>query len=261
MRIALESDKDEEKYLKILRDKTILDCKVLDRQRWIIKRNIQKGLLPNFCEGGVELDKCYSTIGILGVVEVMEYFGYIDTDEFGNISYSEDGIRFAKKIFDVLNDVKDNFYSTYGDKTWYPDRDNILEEFSFNIESVPAERAAVILCQKDNLLFERDTDKFIYSNQWIPLTTPATIDEKLKLSSILDKECSGGQILHCNLESPFPNTDVAWDMLNKIAISDVIYFAFNAVINECKDHHAFIGTDYCPICGKPVMDTWTRVVG
>jgi ribonucleoside-triphosphate reductase len=65
MRIALESDKDEEKYLKILRDKTILDCKVLDRQRWIIKRNIQKGLLPNFCEGGVELDKCYSTIGKL----------------------------------------------------------------------------------------------------------------------------------------------------------------------------------------------------
>jgi anaerobic ribonucleoside-triphosphate reductase len=50
-------------------------------------------------------------------------------------------------------------------------------------------------------------------------------------------------------------------MLNKIAISDVIYFAFNAVINECKDHHAFIGTDYCPICGKPVMDTWSRVVG
>jgi anaerobic ribonucleoside-triphosphate reductase len=50
-------------------------------------------------------------------------------------------------------------------------------------------------------------------------------------------------------------------MLNKIAISDVIYFAFNAIINECKDHHAFIGTDYCPICGKPVMDTWSRVVG
>ena len=65
MRIALESDRDEEEYLKILRDRTLLDCKVLDRQRWIIKRNIQKGLLPNYCDGGVEMSKQYSTIGKL----------------------------------------------------------------------------------------------------------------------------------------------------------------------------------------------------
>ena len=261
MRIALESDKDEEKYLKILRDKTILNCKVLDRQRWIIKRNIQKGLLPNYCNGGVELDKQYSTIGILGCWEVIEYFGYITEDEFGNKYYTEEGIKFAKKIFDTLNDVKDNFYDEFGDEYWYPDKENILERFSFNIESVPAERAAVILCQKDNLLYERDTDKFIYSNQWIPLMEKCTIDEKLKLSSILDAECSGGSISHIGLESPFPNTDVAWDMLNKIAISDVIYFAFNAIINECKNHHVFIGTDHCPTCGEPTSDTWSRIVG
>ena len=171
MRIALMSEKDEEKYLQILREKTLLDCKVLDRQRWIIKRNIQKGLLPNYCEGGVEMDKQYSSIGILSLFETIEYFGYVQRDEFGNLSYTEEGIKFAKKIFNVLNEVKDNFYDKYGDEYWYPDRENILERFSFNIESVPAERAAVILCQKDNLLFERDTDKFIYSNQWISLST------------------------------------------------------------------------------------------
>ena len=55
--------------------------------------------------------------------------------------------------------------------------------------------------------------------------------------------------------------DVAWDMLNKIAISDVIYFAFNAVINECENHHVFIGYSHCPICNSPIIDTWTRVVG
>ena len=156
MRIALMSEKDEEKYLQILREKTLLDCKVLDRQRWIIKRNIQKGLLPNYCEGGVEMDKQYSSIGILSLFETIEYFGYVQRDEFGNLSYTEEGIKFAKKIFNVLNEVKDNFYDKYGDEYWYPDRENILERFSFNIESVPAERAAVILCQKDNLLYELD---------------------------------------------------------------------------------------------------------
>ena len=54
-----------------------------------------------------------------------------------------------------------------------------------------AERCAVILCQKDNLIYEKDK-KFIYSNQWIPLSEKCTIQEKLRLSSILDVLCSGG---------------------------------------------------------------------
>lgn len=170
--------------------------------------------------------------------------GYTKTDEFGYISYTDEGIAFASKIFEVLNEVKDNFTDAY----------------SFNIESVPAERAAVILCQKDNVLYDHN-DKFIYSNQWIPLSAKCTIQEKLRLSSILDEKCSGGSIAHINLESNFPNTETAWKMLNKIAQAGVIYFAFNTRINECKNHHGFVGTDHCPVCGEPVFDTYQRIVG
>lgn len=169
---------------------------------------------------------------------------YTKTDEFGYISYTDEGIAFASKIFEVLNEVKDNFTDAY----------------SFNIESVPAERAAVILCQKDNVLYDHN-DKFIYSNQWIPLSAKCTIQEKLRLSSILDEKCSGGSIAHINLESNFPNTETAWKMLNKIAQAGVIYFAFNTRINECKNHHGFVGTDHCPVCGEPVFDTYQRIVG
>lgn len=244
MRIALESEYDKDKYISILKDRTILCCKVLDIVRHIIKRNIEKGLLPNYCDGGVELDKQYCTIGILGLYEVIESFGLTKTDEFGYIYYTDEGIEFASRIFEVLNEVKDNF----------------TNEYSFNIESVPAERAAVILCQKDNLLYDLDT-KFIYSNQWIPLTEKCTIDEKLRLCSILDEKCSGGSIAHINLESNFPNTDMAWDMLNRIALKNVVYFAYNTRINECKNHHGFIKTNICPKCGEPVYDTYQRVVG
>lgn len=244
MRIAYETECDEKKYLKILRKRTELCCKVLDVIRHIIKRNVEKGLLPNYVDGGIEMDKQYSTVGILGLFEVIEAFGYTIKDEFGNIYYTDQGIEFASKIFEVLNDVKDNF----------------TDEYSFNVESVPAERAAVILCQKDNLLYEKN-DKFIYSNQWIPLSEKCTIQEKLRLSSILDIKCSGGSIAHINLEQNFPNTDVAWDMLNKIAESGVIYFAFNTRINECDNHHGFVGTDVCPECGHGVYDTYQRIVG
>ena len=244
MRIAYESECDEKKYLALLKKRTLLCCKTLDIIRHIIQRNIEKGLLPNYCDGGIEIDKQYCTIGILGLYEVIEAFGYTSKDEFGNVSYTDLGIEFASKIFEVLNDVKDSF----------------TDEYSFNIESVPAERAAVILCQKDNKLYEKN-EKFIYSNQWIPLSEKCTINEKLRLSSILDAKCSGGSISHINLEKNFPNTDVAWDMLNKIAQDGVIYFAFNTRINECKNHHGFVGTDICPICGGGVTDTYQRIVG
>lgn len=244
VRIAYEAEGDEEKYLEILKKRALLCCKVLDVVRHIIKRNIEKGLLPNYCEGGIELEKQYATLGILGLFETVEAFGHTVRDEFGNVSYTDEGIALADQIFKVLNDVKDTF----------------PKDYSFNIESVPAERAAVILCQKDNLLYEKN-EKFIYSNQWIPLSEKCTIQEKLRLSSILDEKCSGGAIAHINLEQNFPNTEVAWKMLNYIASQGVFYFAFNTRINECKNHHGFVGTDTCPVCGEPVYDTYQRIVG
>ena len=244
MRIALETECDEKKYLALLKKRAVLCCKTLDSVRHIIKRNVEKGLLPNYQDGAVEMDKQYCTMGILGLYEVIEAFGYTTKDEFGYTSYTDEGINFACKIFEVLNEVKDTF----------------TDEYSFNIESVPAERAAVILCQKDNQLYDLD-EKFIYSNQWIPLSEKCTIKEKLRLSAILDEKCSGGSIAHINLEANFPNTDVAWNMLNTIAQSGVIYFAFNTRINECKNHHGFVGTDICPTCGEPVYDTYQRIVG
>lgn len=235
---------NENMYLNILRKRTSLCCKVLDRIRHIIQRNIEKGLLPNYCDGGIEMNKQYSTIGILGVYETMQKFGYISTDEFGNKFYTDEAINFTSKIFDVLNDVKDNF----------------TEDYSFNVESVPAERAAVNLCAKDNVLFGK-SDDFIYSNQWIPLTEKCTINEKIRTSAILDNKCSGGAIAHINIDNNFPNTDMAWEMLNHIAAQGVIYFCYNTKINVCADRHGFVGTDICPECGQPTADTYQRVVG
>lgn len=64
MRIYYEAGADEEKYLQLLKKRVILCCKVLDRIRHIIKRNIEKGLLPNYCDGGIELEKQYVTVGM-----------------------------------------------------------------------------------------------------------------------------------------------------------------------------------------------------
>lgn len=240
----LGEEVSEKKYLNLLKKRTTLCCKVLDRVRHIVGRNIEKGLLPNYCSGGIEMDKQYCTVGILGLYETMEKFGYIKTDEFGNKFYTEKGMEFSGKIFDVLNETKDSF----------------TDEYSFNIESVPAEQAAVKLCAKDNILFDVH-ENFIYSNQWIPLTERCTINEKIRTSAILDNKCSGGAIAHINIDNNFPNTDMAWEMLNYIANQGVIYFCYNTKINVCKNHHGFVDADICPECGEHACDTYQRVVG
>lgn len=244
VRIAYESEFDKKKYLKILRQRTLLDCKALYSMRHILKRNIEKGLLPNYQEGAVELDKQFCTIGGIGMYEVMDLFGLINTDEFGYKSYSDEAVEFATQILDVMNDVKDNFEC----------------DFTFNIEMIPAENCAGVICQADNLLFEQNK-YFIYSNQWIPLMEKCTIQEKCRLGSLFDSKCGGGCIAHINIENRFANEESAWDMLNYVAAMNVIYFAFTTKISTCKNKHAFISEKTCPQCGEPIADTYARVVG
>lgn len=243
-RIAYESKLNKKKYLEILRERVLLDCKALTSMRHIMKRNIEKGLLPNYQDGAVELDKQFCTIGGIGMYETMDMFGLINTDELGYKSYSDEAVEFTTQILDTMNEVKDNFEC----------------DFSFNIEMIPAENCAGIMATANNLLFE-DNRYWILSNQWIPLMEKCTIQEKCRLGSLFDKKCGGGCIAHIDIENRFPNEETAWDMLNYVASQGVIYFAFTTKISVCEDKHAFIGTKECPNCGKPVADTYARVVG
>ena len=236
--------KAKQRYLDILKERVELDCKALYSMRGILKKNIERGLLPNYQDGAVELSKQFCTIGAIGMYEVMDLFGFINTDEFGYKSYSDEAVEFATQILDTINEIKDSFEC----------------DFTFNLEFVPAENAAGVICTADNLLFEQDK-YYIYSNQWIPLKERCTIKEKCRLGNLFDKKCGGGTIAHINIENRFATKEEAWEMLNYVADSGVIYFAFNPKISVCKNKHAFSGVKECPICGEPIADTYTRVVG
>lgn len=245
-RIAYET-RTQDEYIEELSEKTALCCKVLDVIRHIIMRNVEKGLLPNYAQGVLSIDKQYSTIGIIGIFEALEKFGYIRNDEFGNTLYTDEGIAFAERILKTITDVKNKFTND--------------KDYMINIEEIPAERAAAILMQKDKFFFPNEAyDLPLYGNQWIPLGIKTTMQEKIKLSAILDKACSGGSIAHINLDSPFNNFDVAWKLLNDIADAGVVYFAFCTRISACKNNHGFYG-DICPECGEQMTTTYQRIVG
>lgn len=245
-RIAYEAPTTQE-YIEILRKRVVLCLQTLDVIRHIIKRNVEKGLLPNYSLGVMNLTSQYNTIGIIGVYEALQKYGFTYQDEFGNTFYSEEGVQFAEEILRTITEVKDEFTED--------------KDYSVNIEEVPAERAAAILQEKDKILFPNEKYELpLYGNQWIPLGIKTTLQEKVRLSARLDKACSGGSIAHINIDSPFPNFDIAWKMLNYVADAGVTYFAFCTKISACENNHGFYG-EVCPTCGKPKHTTYQRIVG
>ena len=211
-RLSYET-KTKEEYLELLKEKVLLCVKSLDVVRHIIKRNVEKGLLPNYTKGIINLESQYNTIGIIGIYETLQKFKLIRKDEFGNTFYTDEGIEFAKEILKTITDTKNKFAED--------------KDYSINIEEIPAERAAAILMEKDRIFYpDEEYELPLYGNQWIPLGVKTTLQEKIRLSAILDKACSGGSIAHINIDTPFNNFDTAWKMLNYIADEGVMYFAF-----------------------------------
>lgn len=246
-RLALEND-NETDYLRALKDIVELNCKALDVVRGIIRRNVEKGLLPNFSKGLVDFEHLYNTIGVIGIYETMKTFGYTREDEFGNVYYTEDADYFGKRIFDVIHSTKEHF--------------GLDKDYKINLEQVPGETAAVKMQKADMLLYP-DTvvdDLPLYGNQFIPLGIKTTLKERIRIASLFDSYCNGGSIAHINIESPFASFEQAWDMVEYIADQGLTYFAFNTKIQACAHNHAFFG-EVCPACGEPVSTEYTRVVG
>lgn len=248
-RIAYESNCDEDKYIGILRDKVQLCLITLDIVRNIIARNIEKGLMKNFDSNIVELDKLYSTIGIIGIYETLQKFGYVAKDKLEYTEYTEKGFQFAEKILKIIHEEKDKF----------KEKNNI--SYMINIEAVPAESAAAKLMKKDKIFFPNEIYELpLYANQWIPLGVKTSIKNKIEISARIDEACTGGSISHINLSAPFINEKIAWDLLCYIAKTGVKYFAFCTKISACKNNHGFYG-EICPVCGEKKETTYQRIVG
>ena len=220
----------------------------MDVVRHIIKRNVEKGILPNYQDGLIDLSTQYNTIGIIGIYETMKYFNYTSTDQFGNVYYTKEADKFGEKIFKTIFEVKDNFMKKV--------------DYKISIEQIPGESAAGKLQQADELLYPEQVvkDLPLYGNQFIPLGIKTTIQERVRIASLFDSYCNGGSIAHINIDIPFNTFEQAWKMMNYIAAQGLTYFAFNTKIQACKHNHGFYGT-ICPICGESVETEYTRIVG
>lgn len=237
-----EQANNVDEFFNILTDKIKLVIDTNDVVRNIIRRNVEKGLLPNYSYNLMKFNRQFNTIGINGLWEAAKKFNYAVQDEFGYWDYTDEGIEFASKVLDVINEVKDSYNFDY----------------SINVEQTPMENGAIKVAKKNSILY--GTSDYITGNQWIALKDKATIKARTRAAGILDNKCGGGCISHIQIDAPFSDEEQAWALLNYIANQGVIYFAFNLKINTDNEHHSFT-TRVCPYCGSVATDTYQRCVG
>lgn len=237
-RLAYTS-KSEEVFEERLRHFVRVSAKVNNAKRMIVKKRIETNHAPLYSLGFMELNKQYSTVGVNGLYEAIQFLGYD--------ILSDEGYKYAVRLMTILNEEVDAAQALY--------------KAPHNCEQIPGENASIKLCAKDRYLgFETGLD--FYSNQFIPLTVSTDLINRIKIQGRLDQYFSGGSILHLNIEEGIEKTEDLENLTRMCAKAGVVYYAVNYLLNKCENNHMTVGhRDSCTICGAPITGKYTRVVG
>ena len=231
--------KNKEEFFKELKGMVEICAKVNNAKRKIVEKRIKNGNEPLYSLGFMDLNKQYSTCGVCGFNECISYLGEDILDD--------NGINLGLEIINAINEANDKLQKQYN--------------APHNCEQIPAENVAIKLASKDKLLGYQD-ECSLYSNQFIPLIKNADLLDRIKLQGIFDSHFSGGAICHLNCDQKIEDYHSIMDLIETTAKKGVIYFAINYVLSECEDGHMTVGNEnICSICGKPIINNYTRVVG
>lgn len=238
-RLAIKYKYDEEKFFSKLRDMIKVCSQVNNVKRKLVQKRIDNGNHPLYSLGFINLDTQYSTVGLNGLNECLDILGY-------NI-LTEEGQSVGIDILNIINEENERYQKQYN--------------APHNCEQVPGESLSIKLADKDKLL--KYQDKYdLYSNQFIPLTINADMLDRINLQGKFDKHFSGGAICHINIENKIDNEDYIVKLIKSCAKKGVVYFALNYNLQRCNNHHLTVGKgDKCSICGKSIVENYTRVVG
>lgn len=201
----------------------------------------EKGMLPLFDAGYINIGRQYLTIGVNGLVEAAEFLGIPITDN----------PKYAEFVQQVLGQVE-TFNKKYRSK-----------EILFNCEMIPAENVGAKHAKwdkEDHYAVPRDCYNSYF---YIVEDSRLNVIDKFKMHGAKYIEhLTGGSALHCNLEEHLSKEQYR-QLLRVAAQEGCNYFTFNipnTVCNSC----GHIDKRYlkkCPTCGSENLDYLTRIIG
>ncbi len=201
----------------------------------------ERGLLPLFDAGYINIKRQYLTIGVNGIVEAAESLGI-------TISDNEEYANFVERILSLI----EHYNKKYRTK-----------DLLFNCEMIPAENVGVKHARwdrEDGYYVPRDC-----YNSYFYVVENKNIDpiEKFRLHGrrYID-HLTGGSALHCNLEEHLSQAQYR-HLLRVAAQEGCNYFTFN-IPNTLCNSCGHIDKRYlskCPHCESQDVDYLTRIIG
>lgn len=206
-----------------------------------LKDMLNKGMLPLFDAGYINIKRQYLTIGVNGMVEAAESLGITISD---NTEYEQ----FVGNILGLIE---------------HYNRQYRTKEVMFNCEMIPAENVGVKHARwdrEDGYYVPRDC----YNSYFYVVEDEQTdIIEKFRLHGRRYIEhLTGGSALHMNLDEHLSAAQYR-QLLRVAAKEGCNYFTFNipnTLCNQCghiDKHHL----KECPVCHSTDIDYLTRIIG
>lgn len=263
-RAAWEAGGDVSRFFALV-EKGVEDIAMINNaKRQIIQSRIDKGLLPLYALGYMDINRQYSTVGLTGINEALEILG--------RDILTEQGQAFISRMLDLINAANtkcQGWYKAPHNCEQVPGENSCIKLASkdwwlgFNNEQIDTGTVSYTSLDKEPVPVYRDSQRYsLYSNQFIPLTTRADIIDRIRLQGMFDKQFSGGAICHINLEEPIESEELMVKLIKHCAKAGVVYWAVNYSLQECAKGHMSVGRGgTCHVCGGEIVNSYTRVVG
>lgn len=239
VRVAMQA-KTYEEFFKILEKRVEDSAKILKSHKQLIILLAEKGMQPFITTGWIQMNRLFSTFGILGVVEANEVL--------------------MKKFKNESKDFIEDMLKFFNEKVLeYSTKHGIIG----NIEQIPAESYSHRLARVDKLLYgEKHIPWKLYANQFIPMwEQEASVWERMDKDGKYNQLLSGGGIVHIQIGEKVTGKQ-AEKLIEYSVASGAEHFALNSTYSKCENNHTHFGNlEICPKCEGKIVDKITRVVG
>ncbi len=255
--LAMEADRDVEKFMKLL-DQKIYEAKdmLIERFEYICSQSPQSasfmyenrtmaGYVP---EEGIRSALKHGTIviGQLGLAETLQILIGCDHTEPA-------GMELAKRIEQLFKDRCAQFKQEY--------------KLNFGVYYTPAENlcfTAMKKFQEKYGIMENISDKEFFTNSiHVPVWKEINPFEKIDIESQLTGYSSAGCITYIELDSAaIHNIDALETFVNYAMDKDIPYFALNLSNDTCLEcGYTDEMNENCPVCGSSKIQRLRRVTG
>ena len=240
-RCVQQATREGRSYVEYLEGIVDLVHKVQMAYNANLQELLDKGMLPLFDAGYINIKRQYLTIGVNGIVEAAESLGL-------TISDNDEYAAFVGRILGLIE--------TYNKK--YRSKDLL-----FNCEMIPAENVGVKHARwdrEDGYYVPRDC----YNSYFYIVEDPNTdIIEKFRLHGRrYIAHLTGGSALHANLDEHLSPAQYR-QLLRVAAKEGCNYFTFNIPNTLCREcgtiDKRYLKT--CPHCHSENVDYLTRIIG